>query len=136
MVWTSLRRTSLRRTAQNFALSFPSPAPIFALFCLSHCLSSRGILVVFLKAGALKCARLGSRGVVSPAALGPPGLHTTTRELQTRTYERPGLQKHHQNSTRRPQRETKKSENGGGRRKKSATFCLPPFGAPPFGAPQ
>ena len=31
-----------------------------------------------------------------------PGLHTTTRELQTCTFERPGASKHHQNSTRRP----------------------------------
>ena len=27
--WTSLRRTALRRTVQNFVLVFPSPAPIF-----------------------------------------------------------------------------------------------------------
>ena len=47
---------------------FPLPALIFALH-LSHCVSSRGISVVFLKAGTCSCAR-------------PPGLHTTDRELQ------------------------------------------------------
>ena len=31
-----------------------------------------------------------------------PGFHTTARELQTCTLEGPGLQTHHQNSTRRP----------------------------------
>ena len=56
-------RTSLCRTAQNFALFFLSPAENFILSSLSEG-SSRGILVVFLKAGALKCARLGSRAVV------------------------------------------------------------------------
>ena len=41
----------------------PLRPPIFALF-LSLWGSSRGNLVVFLKAGTLKCARLGSRVVV------------------------------------------------------------------------
>ena len=47
----------------------------------------------------------------SPASIfacRPPGLHTTTRELQTCTFEGPGFQKHHQNSTRRPPREGRK----------------------------
>ena len=39
----SLRRTPLRRTAQNFARFFPSPAPIFALFFSL----SGGLLVEF-----------------------------------------------------------------------------------------
>ena len=34
-----LRRTPLHRTAPNFALFFPSPAPIFS-FCLSRCVFS------------------------------------------------------------------------------------------------
>ena len=54
---------------------------------------------------------------------GPPGFHTTARDLQTCTFEGPGLQKHHQNSTRRTRREReKKSENGRERRKQRATF--------------
>ena len=54
----------------------------------------------------------------TPAASGPPGLHTTTRELQTCTYEGPGLQKHHQNSTKRPPEREEKNEFCGGRGKK------------------
>ena len=42
---------------------FPPPAAKFVLF-FPFWGSSRGILVVFLKTGALKCARLGSRAVV------------------------------------------------------------------------
>ena len=38
---------------------------------------------------------------------GPPGFHTTA---QTCTFEGPGLQKHHQNSTRRPQRERERAK--------------------------
>ena len=41
----------------KFRSFFPSPATIFFLLSLG---SFRGILVVFLKAGTLKCARLGS----------------------------------------------------------------------------
>ena len=44
------RRTSLRRTAQNFAHFFPSPATIFVLSSLSWG-SLRGISVVFLNFG-------------------------------------------------------------------------------------
>ena len=61
-------------------------------------------------------------------------LHTTARELQTCTFEGPGLQKHHQNSTRRHPETNKKSENGSGRGKKREILGPPPFGAPPFGA--
>ena len=42
---------------------FPPPVTIFILLSLSWG-PFVGILVVFLKAGALKCARLGSRVVV------------------------------------------------------------------------
>ena len=54
-----LRWTALRRTAQICALCFPPPATIFILSSLAWG-SSRGIFVVFLKAGTLKCARLES----------------------------------------------------------------------------
>ena len=54
----------------------------------------------------------------TPAASGPPRLHTTTRELQTFTFESPGAS----NTTKIPredsQRETKKNENEAGRGKK------------------
>ena len=55
-----LRWTAVRRTAEIFALCFPSPATIFIISSLAWGFS-RGIFVVFLKAGTLKCARLGSR---------------------------------------------------------------------------
>ena len=44
------------------------------------------------------------------SALGPTGLHTTARELQTGTFEGPGLQSHHQNSTKRLPREEERWE--------------------------
>ena len=53
---------------------------------------------------------------------GPPGLHTTARELQTCTFEGPGLQSHHQNSTKGPQRERRKNENSGVSGEKRAKF--------------
>ncbi len=95
-------------------------------------------------AGTLCCARLGSRAVVwSPAGNITHPQHTThrthnthnhtthtthknththththkrntARELQTCTFEGPGLQKHHQNSTRRHPEKDTKNENGGG----------------------
>ena len=77
------------------SLFFPSPQQ-FSFF-----LPSLGCLLVefwwcfFLNAGTL---------------LGPPGLHTTARELQTCTLEGPGLQTHHQNSTRRHPERDKKGE--------------------------
>ena len=53
-------------------------------------------------------------------ALKPAGVSHDSPRAQTCTLEGPGLQKHHQNSTRRPpEREReKKSENGDGRGKK------------------
>ena len=72
----SLRRTSLRRTAQNFALFLPSPAPIFALFP-SLWGSSRGILVVFEEPGASSVHVWSSRAVMSFGEPPPLGLHTS-----------------------------------------------------------
>ena len=57
-----LRRTALPLERPKCLSFFPSPATIFILSSLSW-VSSRGILVVFLKAGALKCERLGSWAV-------------------------------------------------------------------------
>ena len=66
--------------AQNFALFFRLPPPV--LLFVSHCVSSRGILVVFRSAGALKCARMEFSGCcVKPRRPPkPPGFYTTTRE--------------------------------------------------------
>ena len=57
---------------------FSLPLPFSLFFSLSRC-----ILVVFLNVGTLKCARLGSRAVVSgphsfgphPSGPNPPGAH-------------------------------------------------------------
>ena len=105
---TPLRRTPLRRTDQNFALFFPLPLP-FRSFSLSlWCL-----LVEF------GCS---------------PGFHTTTRELQTCTFEGPGAS----NTTKIQQedtRERQKARNGDGRgEKKREILDLPPFGATLWGA--
>ena len=141
---TALRRTALRRTAQNFALFFPSPATVFILFSLS-CWSFRGILVVFLKTGTLKCARLGSRAVVCkprrPHQTGRRGSHTTARELQTCTFKRPGASNTTKIPRKRPKEMEKRMKTVAGERKKKREILgphrsgPPPFGAPPFGAP-
>ena len=84
----------------------------------------------------LLCVVVWLRGCVwFVSTLGPPGLHTTTRELQTCTYQFPSLQKHHQNSTRRLPRERRKNEISCGReKKKSAKFWAPPPFGPPSGS--
>ena len=62
-----------------------------------------------------------------------PGLHMTTRELPTCTFERPGRFKHHQNSMRRPSQREERTKFAAGEGKKREIFG-PPFGAPNFGA--
>ena len=83
--------------AQNFALFFPSPATVFFnYFSLSFGLF-RGMLVVFEAPVRSNVHVWSSRAVVCeplrPGLVGPPGFHTTARELQTCTFEGPGLQK-------------------------------------------
>ena len=59
------------------------------------------------------------------AALGPPGLHTTTKELQTRTFERPGAS----NTIKIPRKDPKKREERkkivAGEGKKKREFWAP-----------
>ena len=50
--------------------------------------------------------------IPSRDVVGPPGLHTTTRELQTCTFDFPSASKHHQNSTRRHPERQKKERHG------------------------
>ena len=98
----------------KFRSFFSSPATVFFLSSLSWG-SFRGILVVFLKAGTLKCARLEFSG----CRVKPRRFKNTT-----------------QKSTRRPLREGRKNENCGGRSGKGANFGpLHPFGAPPLQSP-
>ena len=69
----------------------------------------------------------------TPAASGPLGLHTTTRELQTYTFERPA------NTTKIPredhQRGKKNTNFVAGEGKKSAKFCSPNPSGPTLRAP-
>ena len=68
--------------------------------------------------------------------MGPPGFHTTARELQTRTFERPGASITTKIPRENPQRERRKNEISGGREQKSAKFWAPhPSGPPPLRAP-
>ena len=143
--------------AQNFALFFPVPPQQFVLF-FPLWGASRGILVVFeapvpwnvhvWSSRAVKCASPGG-----PTRPGRRGSHTTTRELQTRTFERPGPSNTTKIPREDPQRGKKRMNlNGGTGKKKTRNFGpptlrdptlsgplngphLPPFGAPPFGAP-
>ena len=66
----------------------------------------------------------------APAALGPPGLHTTAPNVHVSGPQR---FKHHQNSTRRHPERDKKSENGQ-EREKSAKFWPPTLLPTPFRA--
>ena len=69
-----------------------------------------------------------------------PGLHMTTRELQTRTFELPGTSNTTKKPRENPQRE-KKEQISGGREKKARNFGPPtppgphPSGPPPLRAP-
>ena len=58
----------------------------------------------------------------TPAASGPSGFHTTTRELQTCTLEAPALQNTTKIPREDPQRDTNKSEKVAGKGRKSAKF--------------
>ena len=71
-----------------------------------------------------------------PHQTGPPGLHTTTRELQTRTFERPGAS----NTTKiprekPPEREERMTFPVGREQKKREIWGPPPSGPPPLRAP-
>ena len=106
---TPLPWTTLRRTAQIFALFIPSPTSIFALFCLSLGVFSLNFGGVF--EGHPKMCTFLALGLSceTKASSGAPGLHTTTRELQTCTFQAPALQtppKFHEKTP----REGKKSE--------------------------
>ena len=81
----------------------------------------------------------------TPAASGPLGLHTKTRELQTYTLEGPGASNTTKKPREDPQRERKRTKMRAGEGKKSAKFWVshpsgprpsePHFGEPQFRAP-
>ena len=104
---------------------------------------------VFEDRGAQMCTFMLSGCRVEPRRphqTGPPGLHTTARELQTRTFERPGAS----NTTKIPRADTPEREErmkfpvGESKKKREISGPPPfgphpsgpqPFGPPPFGAP-
>ena len=92
---------------RTFCLSLP---PQFSFF-----LPSLGCLFVefwwCLRRGGRQMCTFGVLGLSceAPAAPKPPGLPDSPR-AQTCTFQGPGLQKHHQNSTRRHQRERKRTK--------------------------
>ena len=115
-----------------FALSHRKFHSLFSLWGFS-----RGILVVFEAPGRSN-VRVWSSLVVMceprrPGLVGPPGFHTTARELQTRTFERPGASKHHQNSTRRHQREKKRTKFPAGESKNKSEILGGPGEGPSGG---
>ena len=119
--WTALPLDRPSPGPPKISLSFFPLPPQNSFFFFPLWGSSREILVVFLKAGDPQMCMFGVLGLSS--APKPPGLHTTARELQTCTFEGPGLQKHHQNSTRRhPEREEKNEFWRREREKKERNF--------------
>ena len=71
-----------------------------------------------------------------PGLVGPPGFHTTAREPKRAHFRALALQKHHQNSTRRPPEREEKNEFCGGRGEKRAKFwAVPGKGGPGKGGP-
>ena len=113
-----LPRTALPWTAQNFALFSLSRRKIRSF------LPSLGVFSLnfggVLKTKTLKCARLAlGLSCETPTASGPPGLHTTARELQTCTFETPP--KFHEKTP----REGRKEHILRREREKSAKFLAP-----------
>ena len=141
VVWPTLAKTDF---GQTFDLCLCVVVCCCVLLCSVQC-AVCSVAVCKSAMSAVYCAVC--------SVVGPRGLHTTTRELQTCTFERPDAQKHHQNSTRRPQKsrqnrrfkhhqhstrrppEREEKNDFSGRGKKARNLGLPPFGAPLFGAP-
>ena len=117
------RRVGLRRVGgPKFRALFPSPAPIFALF-VSLWGSSRGFLVVFESAGALKCARLEFLGCrVKPRRVRSRLGFTPQPESPNVDIWGPRSPKTPPKFKKKTPRENRKNENCGGRGKKKAKF--------------
>ena len=120
VVWRGwVVRTALPRDRPQIRL-FPSPAPIF-----------------FLSSLTLEVFSWNFGGVFE--GRDPP---MCTFGLSKRAHLRvPALQKHHQNSTRRPPEKERKNENGCGKGKNKRNFGPPTLRGPalrgpPFGAQQ
>ena len=137
----------LRRTAQIFALFFPSPATVysFSLSCWSFSLNFGGVF----EGRNPKMCTFGVLGLSCETPAAPPdraagGSHTTARELQTCTFQGPGA-----SNTKIPRKRPKEREKrikkvaGDGKKKREILGPHPsgphPSGpttsGPPFGAP-
>ena len=144
---TPLRRTALPLDRPKFRSFFSSPAGKFVLFFPL-------LLVLSLNFGGVfegRDPQMRTFGVLwlsceTPAASGPPLLHTTTRELQTRTFQRPCASNTTKIPRENPQREKKERNFRWERAKKARNFGPPtlwaptppgphPSGPPPLRAP-
>ena len=125
----TLRWTTLRGTAQNFALFFPSSRHNFhSSFSLLG--SFRWILLVFLKAGTLNIARLEFSGCRvnprRPHQTGPPGLaHDSPRTPNAHIWASRRF-KHYKNSTKGPQERERRKKNVAREEGKKARNFGPP----------
>ena len=131
-VWVLVSRFGLDRpspgppfpwTAQNFALFFSLSRRKFRSFLLSLGVFSLNFGGVFESSNVHVWALCLS--CETPAASGPPVLHTTTRELRTCTFERSG----DSNTTKIPREDTQRGKKRtnfvAGEGKKSAKFWGP-----------
>ena len=116
----------------KISLFFFSPAGNF--FLSSLCGFSRGILVVFLKTGTLKCARLGSRIVVwNPGGPTRPGRRGFTRQPENSKrahLSAPALQTPPKFHEKTPRERTTNEISGGREQKKREILGSPPFVPP------
>ena len=132
--------TPLRRTPSPDSNPSAGPPKISLFFSLSR----HNFLSFFSLFGVLSLNFGGvfegrEKGIYTfglSGCRGPPGLHTTTRELQTCTFQGPGAS----NTTKIPRKDPKKREERkkivvveGKKARNFGPFRAPPFRAPPFG---
>ena len=128
LVWTALPGTALPLDRPKFRSFFPSPTTQNSFFSsLSGCLLVE-ILVVFLKAGTLKCARLGSP-CETPAVSRPS--HDNPKNSKRAHLSAPALQtpKFHEKTNKRGRKERILRRE---REKKARNFGPPTLLAPIF----
>ena len=97
------------------------------------------LLIDATTSAAQQCKRHGAN-TPHPTRPGRRGSHTTARELQTCTFERPSASNTPKIPREDPQRGKKRTNFAAGQGKKARNFGpptlrAPPFGPPPFGPP-
>ena len=103
---------------------------VFLLLCVAVCFC---VVAVLLLCCYCCCCCVRGGCVCVCLCVGPPGLHTTTRELQTCTFERTGASNTTKIPRKRPKERGKQNKTVAGEGKKARNFGPPPFGPPPFG---